>query len=190
MKFMRYALLALALLAPAAQAGQWKPSVAESDAFVKAYAYTVMRALMEEGLDLKVESGKVSLALAACLKQKMQLSALLVPLRPIVASSFSSRQSLRQATAFFRSPTGLKIKASGAQELRDMLRQHAGATPRLARDTPQLVATPADAAAADRFSRSQAGRDFQKFVGDGLPRLGAVDVFGTATEECAKQGGG
>ena len=58
MKFVRYALLALALFSAAAQAGRWLPAAAESDAFVKAYAYTVMRALMEEGLDLKVESGK------------------------------------------------------------------------------------------------------------------------------------
>ena len=189
MKFVRYALLALALFSAAAQAGRWQPAAAESDAFVKAYAYTVMRALMEEGLDLKVESGKVPPALAACLKQRMQLDALLAPLRPFVASSFGSRKSLREATAFFRSPAGMKMKAFGAQHLRDMLRQNAGAAPRPAGAAPQFEATAADAAAVDRFARSQAGRDFEKFVADGMPQLGEVDVFGTAVEACAKQAG-
>lgn len=188
-KFVRYALLGLVLFAPAALAAHWQPTAAESDAFIRAYGYPVMRALMEEGLDLKVQSGKVSPALAACLKRNMQLDALLAPLRPFVAHTFTSRRSLRRAAAFFRSSAGMKVKAYRVQVWRERLRETSAVQPPPAGDTPQFDATPAESAAASRFFRSQAGKDFENFERAGTPALGAVDVFGTAVERCAKQAG-
>lgn len=187
MKFVRYALLALAFLAPAAHAAHWRLSPADSDAFIKAYAYPVMRALMEEGLDLKVKSGKVSPSLAACLKQHMRLDALLVPMRPFVAHTFTSSKRLRRATAFFNSPAGVKQKAYLAQVWRESLREVSGVPPRPGGEAPQLETTPQEAAVAARFWQSPAGKEFQNFELAGTPALGAVDVFGAATDRCAQQ---
>lgn len=188
MKFMQSALLALAVVANAAAAGtgaaqKWRPTGAQSDAFVRAYAFTVMEALMGEALQIKVESGKLSPAVAACLRQHMQLVNLYQPLRPIVADAFTSRQSLAQATAFLTSPAGIKIKELSVQQLRGALRQSSGASA-AAGPAPQLAVTREEATATDKFSHSQAGRDFSRFVDVGLPQLGNVDVFGDAAEQC------
>lgn len=185
MKFVRYALLLLAFFSATAQAGRSQPTYAESDAFIKAYAYPVMRGLMDEGLDLKVKAGKVSPALAACLKQHMHLDALLAPMRPFVTRTFSSRNSLRRATRFFRSAAGKKVTAYRAQIWRERLRENSGVEPRPDGDVPQYDATPAESAAASGFFRSQAGKDFENFELAGTPALGSIDVFGSATEQCA-----
>lgn len=189
MKLVRYALLALALAAASAAihaepAPPWRPTDAESDAFVRAYAFTVMEALMDEALRMKVDAGKITPAVAACLRQNMQLGNLYQPLRPYVAATFRSKQNLAQATAFFQTPTGIKMKNFGAQQLRNALRQSAGAPGAAADPAPKLTATRADAAATRKFSESQAGKDFNRFVVDGLSHLGEVDVFGDAAAKC------
>jgi hypothetical protein len=179
--------VALALVASVAQAGNWRPTPAESDAFVRAYAFTVMQAVMEEGLEMKVESGKVTPPVAACLRKKMQLDKLLVPLRPIVAANFTSRKNLARATAFFLSPTGIKINQLSAQQLRNALRQ-ASNSKQAAHDV-QFVVTHKDVVAADKFNHSAAGREFTRFVDEGLPKLSTVDVFGDAVEKCVHDAG-
>ena len=188
MKLIRYAVLALALAAGsaahAAPAQKWRPADADSDAFVRAYAFTVMEALMDEALAVKVDTGKITPAVAACLRKNIQLDNLYRPLRPYVASTFTSQQSLAQATAFFMSPTGIKMKKFGAQQLRNALRQSSGAPRPVAAAEPALAATAEDAATTHKFAESQAGKDFNRFVVAGLSHLGEVDVFGDAAAKC------
>lgn len=182
---LRYVLLALALALVSfpAQAGTWRPTDAESDAFVRAYAFTVMAALMEEAIALKVEAGKMTPAVGTCLRKKMALGELFVPLRPIVAGSFSSRKNLKQATVFFTSPAGVKLKTFGARQLRVALREASGAAPDPAQGA-QFNATQEEAMAAQKFAQSAAGKEFDRFVEAGLPEMGKVDVFGPVAEEC------
>ncbi len=183
MKNIRHTLLILALLgAPAAHGAPWQPTDAESDAFVEAYAFTNLNALTDEALALKVQSGGMSSELAACVRDKVQWSKVLPPLRPIVAKTFSSRQNLEQATAFFNSPTGGKIKEIGAQILRNALRTKFPGERKPV--PPSVQTTKEDEAAAGNFFESPAGKDFNRFVAEGQPHMAKMDLLTPATEEC------
>ncbi len=186
----RALLLTLAILAVPVHAAPWQPKDAEADAFIKSYSFDSLKALAEEALAFSADSGKISPELAACARDKLPMREVLPGLRPIVAASFSSDATLKQATGFFLSSTGIKLKEFGLQSLRQVLRaKWRGQQP------PQIASLPpgfnqADMASTQAFNDSLAGKEFGKFVSEGLPKMPKVDLIAMAVNACKQSGVG
>lgn len=181
-------LAALATLAMSAHAAPWQPADADADAFIESYSFESLKTLAEEALTFSVESGKISPELAACARDKLPMRELLPALRPIVATSFSSDSSLKQATGFFLSSTGIKLKNYGIKTLRDTMhaKLHGQQPPKMADLPPDF--NRADMASTNAFNTSAAGKEFSKFVTEGLPKMPKVNLIAMAVNECTRSG--
>lgn len=160
------------------------PSNAESDAFIKAYSFDVLKALVDENLAFKVESRQLTKAHADCARMKINLNHLLSQARPIVSATFKDSEAVNQATAFFSSPTGTKLKDFGIATLRDFLRAKLrGQQPAASPSVPPTF-TEQDIRVATDFNNSPAGQQFVRFVSEGLPQLRRVDQLEPALVSC------
>ena len=177
--------LGLVLVLAAAGAHALPPTDAQSDAFVRIYAFGVLKAMLSETLTLKAEAGRITQTQADCAIDKVHFEDMLPRARTIVAASFPSAEALNEATAFFSSATGVKLSEFGATTLRDYLRARAhGKTPPTPASFPPSFTTE-DVNASAKFNVSAAGADFSRFVKEGLPRMNKVDLVQPALAACS-----
>ncbi len=192
MKPLRYPLLLLiSLLTACAQSsqpqtpgsGQWQPTQEESDAFVKAFSFQTLKALAQEKLSADVKAGRITSRVATCAGDSLRLDQLLPSLRPLVANSFRDRSTLKEATAFFLSPLGNKISDYFKETA--MNGQEPGSEPGL-----PAGFTEEDGAAMDRFEKSPAGQDFDRFLSQKMntsPKMNVLSLLDTAVVECKQR---
>ena len=177
-------LIFLALLFAAGPSFATPPTDAQSDAFLRAYSFDALKVLATEGLTVRVASKALTPAQADCIRGRLDFEAILPMSRPMVAAMFQNAALVDQATAFFSSPTGLKLKAFNIETLRNYLRakQHGEPPPSVPAVPPTFSAN--DAQIASTFNDSPAGQAFTRFVQNGLPRLPKNEVMAAAVSKC------
>lgn len=174
----------LALLLAAGRSFAIQPSDAQADAFLRAYSFDALKALATEGLAMKVASKTLTQAQADCIRGRLNFEVILPTSRPIVAATFGDAALVDQATAFFSSPTGLKLKAFNIATLQSYLRaKQKGEPPPAAPAVPPSFSAK-DVQIASAFNDSDAGQAFARFVRNGLPRLPKNDVMAAAVSAC------
>lgn len=164
----------------------WQPSPQESDAFIEAYSFPTLRAVAKTIVSIKLETGEMNAEMADCVRKTISFSDLLVAARPIVGKTFRNRDNLIKATSFYLSPTGDKIKDFGALTLGNYLRAKARNQPPPPRPEFPDNFTQLDHLAAAQFEVSPAGKDFGKFVAEGLPQLRSGNAMAEAINLCKK----
>jgi hypothetical protein len=175
-------IVAMLLFSTCCDASQ--PSPAQSDAFIQVYSFDVLEAIVDESLIYKVESGQLNEAQAACARGKIKLNDLLPRTRPIVTAIFQDANTLNEATAFFSSSTGKKLKDFGKTTLRGILRAKLrGQQPPASASVPPAFSQQ-DAEAALQFNNSPAGQQFGRFVREGLPQMRRDDLIEPAIASC------
>jgi len=180
------AFLVALLLSSPPWAQEWQPNPRESDAFIEAYSFPTLRAVANTIVSIKQESGEINAELADCVRKTISFSDLLVAARPIVGKTFRNRENLLKATSFYMSPTGNKIKDFGAQTLSAYLRAKAKNQPPPPRPEFPENFIQLDYMAAAQFETSPAGKDFGKFVAEGLPQLRSGNAMAEAINLCKK----
>ncbi|MFZ2269488.1 MAG: hypothetical protein WAV95_18085 [Azonexus sp.] len=176
------------LLSPFVCAQGWQPSPQESDAFIEAYSFPTLKAVANVVVSIKLESGEINTEMADCVRKNISFSDLLVAARPIIAKTFRNRDNLIKATSFYMSPTGNKIKDFGTLTLGNYLRAKAKNLPPPPRPEFPDNFTQLDQLAAAQFETSPAGKDFGKFVAEGLPQLRSGNSLAEAINLCKKNG--
>ena len=161
-----------------------QPSDAQSDAFLRAYSFDALKALATESLTIKVASKTLTQAQADCIRGRLNFEAILPMSRRIVAGIFGDAALVDQATAFFSSPTGVKLRAFNIATLQSYLRakQNGQSPPSVPAVPPSYSAK--DVQIATAFNDSPAGQAFARFVQNGLPRLPKNDVMAAAASAC------
>ena len=149
----------------------------DADAFVKAYSFDMLQVLADETLSEKVDSGELTREQAECAKTTIRWNDVRTPARAIVADTFPDSRTVRQATKFLHSPTGMKWKEFGVATLKDMLKAKAsGQQPAPAGAIPPSF-TDKDFPVSANFFFSVAGQLFTRFVTEGFPKLRQVDLL-------------
>lgn len=183
---MRLARLILTLLALLLSTACYAAPVSDTDAddFIKAYSFDVVQALVDVNLSHRVDSGQLTKAQAECAKTSIRWDDFLTRARPIVADTFPDSRTVSQATEFFLSPTGTKLKEFGITTLKDILKAKAvGRQPPPPASLPPSF-TAEDVRVAGAFNNSVVGQRFGLFVTEGLPKLQRVDLLGPAIASC------
>lgn len=161
-----------------------EPTSSEINAFIDAYGIVEsIRITTEEQVAFFVESGKLSPAVAACIKERVSLGEARKIVAPIVAKSFTDPVLLKETTAFFASPTGKKMNEYNFGVLREAVRRALRRLPQPETGLPPSF-TPADIQAAGDFNNSPAGIAFQRFVKEGLPKIQKITLLQDAYEAC------
>jgi hypothetical protein len=159
-------------------------SVPEAEAFVRAYRlYDGLRVVLDERIRLMEEKGQISPKQRNCLEGSVPLERIVGMTEQAITASFSSRENLGTATAFFQSSAGTKIVAQGIETARTTVRAKMRGLP-----VPEVKADPNlsrdELVSINQFFGSVAGNEFAAFVSNRLPALQRVDLFTPAVERC------
>jgi hypothetical protein len=132
----------------------------DSDAFIKAYSFDVLQALADANLGHKVDSGQLTKRQAECARASIPWEDMLPPARPIVADAFQDSRTVNQATEFFLSPTGIKLREFGTATLKDIMKAKASGQPPPPSASIPPSFTEQDVRIAANFNNSVVGQQF------------------------------
>lgn len=159
-------------------------SAPDAEAFVRAYRlHDGLRVVLDERIKLMEEKGQISPKQISCLEGSVPLERIVSMTEPAIAASFSSRENLGAATAFFQSSAGAKTVAQGIETARAVVRAKMRGLP-----VPEVRADPSlsrgELISINQFFGSVPGKEFASFVSNRLPELQRVDLFTPAVERC------
>ena len=182
---MRWKHLALVFAVLSGSALAEPPSDKELGAFLQAYMdFPAMKSASAEALSAGVQRGKVTQEQARCIQALITPAAVLKAAKPILLDAFPDAAMVREATAFYSSPTGKKMKDFDAA----ILRTRVGASARGTRPPPIPSVPPTfsdqDAQASAAFKASAARQAVTRLLNEGLPRLEKRGSQSPAVTEC------
>jgi hypothetical protein len=182
---MRWKLLALVFAVVSGPALAEPPSDKDLVAFLQAYMdFPTMKSASAEALAAGVQSGKLTQEQSRCIQGLISPAAMLKAARPVLLEAFPDAATVREATAFYSSPSGKKLMDFNAATLRTRVsaRTRGSRPPPVASVPPTFSGQDAQASAA--FKASAAGQAVTRLLNEGWPSLEKRGSESPAVTEC------
>jgi hypothetical protein len=145
------------------------------------------RVLLDEVTAQQVESGQLSVEMAACMQQRFPMTQVEAIVAPVVRQAYADPQQLRATTEHLRSPRGAKLMDGTLVLLRESLwRQQRGQ-----QDIPAgwpASFTREDVRSIANFGLTPAGQTFKRFSDEWLPQMQRHNLWRQTQEGCQASG--
>lgn len=156
--------------------------------FLAAYRVSeATRVLLDEVTAQQVESGQLSVEMAACLQQRFPMAQVEAIVAPVVRQAYADPQQLRATTEHLRSPRGARLMDGTLVLLRESLwRQQRGQ-----QDIPAgwpASFTREDVRSVANFGLTPAGQTFKRFSDEWLPQMQRHNLWRQTQAACEAAG--